>query len=300
MIVETIDDLSTGRVRGWRFQCYGTLLYYAGLEYRRFTTTLTGNINTAINTVITDWPGELSDYPWPWAVTLAAQNAAFPTDLTAAVIVAGSTWPYLSLLHRMADSQGMRLYNTPTGGIITQLWDTFTDTTFRLTDETRVAVDGHGLVPGSIQGVPKWRRTLDQNEVWLTFMGQGGGTVVGYTVTKWGRRHDAPGWPITDALCTPTAPQALALVNAAGAILLGNELRLDLVTVDTAADAGAWSLMTGPVPLWPACRFIGERRRPGTAWLETPMLTLGVGGSIDFTTGKGHATVDYYTRILAA
>jgi hypothetical protein len=75
---------------------------------------------------------------------------------------------------------------------------------------------------------------------------------------------------------------------------------LDLVTVDTAADAGAWSLMTGPVPLWPACRFIGERRRPGTAWLETPMLTLGVGGSIDFTTGKGHATVDYYTRILAA
>jgi hypothetical protein len=296
-IVETIDDVTAGRVRGWRITGYGTLLYYAPLTYHRYTTSLSGNINTAIAAVLAEFV-EASNTPWPWAENLAAQNANFPTDLSPA-IVAGTEFAYLQFLHQCADSQGMRLFNDAKGGIVTEEWTTATTAPQRFTDETAVAVDGHsgfGLIGGHL----KWKRSQDQAAGLVNM--SGGGVVVDYLFTKWQRRHDAPGWPKTDLRSVPTAPQATAMCTAAAGLLVGSEVRLDQISVDTAerSPSGivAWSLLTDLVPLWTRCRVQVERRRPGSPWIEVTALILGVGGVIDFTTGVGRARIDYYTRVV--
>lgn len=292
-IVETIEDMTVGRVRGWRIVGYGTLLYYAPLSYRRFTSSMTGNINTAMAAFCAEF-AEGSNTPWPWAESFAAQNAAFPTDLSPA-IVAGTDLNYLQFLHQCADSQGMRLYNGPTGAIVTEEWTAATVLEGRITDEPAVAVAGHSGA-GLIGARLKWKRSQDQAAGVINM--SGGGIVVDYLFTKWQRRHDAVGWPKTDIRSVPTAPQAVAMTTAAATLLVGSEVRLDLISTDTVANANAWPLLTAPVPLWHRCKIQVERRRPGTTWIEVMAMVLGIGGVVDFTTGIGHAKIDYYTRVV--
>jgi hypothetical protein len=300
-LVETINDLTAGRVRGWRIAAYGTLLYYSGIYYTRFTSNLTGNINTAMATVCAEFV-EGTNFPWPFAETYATQNAAFATDLSPA-IVPGTQLPYLQFLHQCADSQAMRVFNTPTGGFQTEEWTAAAVVDLRLTDEATVTVDGHSGADliGARLG---WKRSQDQ-AAGIVNIGGSGVTASDFIFTKWARRHDAVGFPITDLRSVPTGPQATAMCAAAAGIIGGSEVRLDKISVDTASANipggianNVWPLLTGVQPLWHRCRIKCERRRPGAAWIEVTALVLGIAGVVDFTTGIGHATIDYYTRVI--
>lgn len=299
-IVETIDDVTAGRVRGWRITAYGTLLYFAGITHRTAGggfADLT-NIQSVMQTVCSSFV-EASTMPWPWAQTLTAASSGFPFLISPAI--AGSLeLPALQFLHQLADSQGQRLYNDRTGGMITEDWTAATVTAFRISDEPKSVVDGHGLVPGTIGASLAWRRSQDQCAGRINYPGLSGFAIDLYLWTKWGRRQDAPGFPKLDTRAAPTTPQVQALCDAAASILLASEVRLDRITVDTAADAAVWPLLTAAVPLWTRCKATVERRRPGTTWREVTAMVFAVSGAIDFTTAVGHAKIDYYTRMVAA
>lgn len=294
-VVETIDDMTSGRVRGWRIQAFGTLLYFAGFEWYDFAGTAAGtNLNTYMAFICSTFQ-DFVNAPWPWAESFATQNGSFASTL-GANITSPPTYPKLQFLNQLADSQGMRIYNTPTGGLATELWTATVPTTFRVSDETRVAVDGHGFVPGTIGGRFQWARSQSRTFAALFIPGQGWGAN-DMMYTKWFHRSDVRGFPITDGRSIPTFAQANALI-AATLPLFARETRLDRVTVDTVEDAAVWPLLTAVQPLWPRSTFTIERRRPGTSWLEASCYVHAISGTVEFASAVGHFTADYYTRLI--
>lgn len=291
-LVYTIEDRAAGRVRGLVFKCYGTLLYWAGLTNYAHTYAGGENINTAMAAVCSD----TSDAPWPWAQTFAAQSASFPTTISAAAI-GGGPFPKLQLMHRMADTQAMRLFNTPYGGLATELWTAAAASGFRISDEPAVTVAGHATVAGTIQAIDsKWVSSQDRTVGVLRLPGAPSGAANSSAYTKWFTRSDLVGWPLLDMVSA--APSGAQIIQFAIAFGVGGgftEIRLERVSVDTTRDAAAWPLLTATPNLWIGSTFTFERRRPGLAWIERTAYVNAVSGVIDFGVGRARARLDYST-----
>lgn len=301
-IIETISERTSGRVRGWQIEAFGTALYFAGQEVPVLTTTWPGT-PTLLATLqaICNPSGSIStSAPWPWAETFAARNTTFPGSWGTAQLAIGSRTPKLLLLHQVADSMGQRLFNTPTGGLQTEDWTVTVASPFRFSDEPTTVVDGHGLVPGTLFGDLEWKRSQDRTAGGVfASLSVGTGVLEQTRYTKWELRNGLTGWPLTDIRSVPTDAEMAALAVAAMSCNAA-EIRLDRIVADTARDAGCWSLLTGTVPLWPRSTCVVERRRPGVQWMEPTAVIGAVSGAIDFTTGVGHARLDYTTRLVAA
>lgn len=296
-IIETISDRVSGRNRGWLIEAFGTALYFAGQNIPVSgatwpgTPTLLGTLQTICNPT-----GAIStSAPWPWAETFAARNVIYPGSWGVASYPNPSSVPKLQLMHAVADSMGQRLFNTPTGGLQTEDWTATVASPFRFADEPTTVVDGHGLVPGTLFGDLEWTRSIDRTAGAVFLPSVGNATIDATRYTKWELRSGID-WPISDLKSVPTTPEELQLAVAA----IGcnpSEIRCDRIVIDTTRDAGAWALLTGTVPLWTRSTPIIERRRPGTVWREATAVVGAVSGAIDFTTGVGHARIDYQTRV---
>jgi hypothetical protein len=307
-LIETIEEIIGGRVRGWRLRCFGTLLYMAKVVPPDGVTDLGGigtNLVTAAgNVLITNGFTAGAAVPWPWSSSVVAQIPTLPVNVSVATITGGM----LAALHRVCDSMGMRVVNTPTGGVALELWGDTVPSTFRFSDEPGSAVVGHDPVVGTITATATWKRSPDRSGATIDAQTDNAGTPVksrNHPVpvfeSKWGWRSDIPGFPKNDLICQPILPGAvdrLAALVAYACTLLVTDLRLEQIAVDTARDAKAWQLLTGPTPLWTRCTPTFERRRPGTAWLETSVFVQAVTGTVEFATGVGHAVIAYSTRML--
>lgn len=316
-VVDTITDTIAGRVRGWTFQCYGTLGYFAQVDYTIGASEITSGV-TNINTEFATICAASSDVnaPWPWSEAFAAQDLyggygsyGVPSVVSGASgkMPNGSVLPKLLLLHRMADTQGMRLFNTPTGGIATELWDTATPSYLRVADETTIPVSGHSLVDGTILGDFKFASSQARTGGSLKFVAggyQSEGIIDPTRYTKWWKRSDIQGWPIRDTI-SPTPSDSPSFIRAANLItkaaaLLISEVRCERMSLDTARDPNVWKALTWDPSLWPGSTVTIERRRPGTAWAEATLYVNAVSGILDFTNGRARAQIDYTTRLVTA
>ena len=306
-IVETIEEIIGGRVRGWRLRCFGTLLYMAQVAPSNGVIDLGGvgtNLVTACNNVLaTNGYAASIKIGWPWASVISAQNATLPTTVAVATI----TGSQLAALHRLADSMGMRVINLPTGGISVQPWDTTAASGIRFSDEPAATVAGHAPIADTIAGTPLWKRSpdrcgpmVDLESIYIPgTIWRGLGDELLFT--KWGWRSDIVGFPKRDLLGTDGNPYGQNLANYAASLVV-KELRLERLDCDTAADAQAWRLLTGSWPfisaVWTNSTATFERRRPGTTWLEATVVVRAVEGTIEFATGIGRAQVTYHTRLV--
>ncbi len=296
-IVETITDLVAGRVRGWQIQAFGTLSYFARFNFAVDNSFGVGtNLNTCMATVCSLF-GDGVNAPWPWAETFAAQDGTMPTLLNP-TIAANTFIPKLQFLNQLADSQGMRVVNDRTGGLKTEAWTTTVASTVRVSDEPASTVAGHAPIAGTIAATLQWVRSEDRTagSMDLPVFGASQNDLM---YTKWFRRSDVRSNPWIDTRSVMTvldAAKAAALITAFVS-QIAYETRLDHITVDTAADRQVWAMLTATTPVWVRSKFTAERRRPGTTWLETPVVALGVSGVIEFSTGIGRATIDYITRL---
>ena len=307
-IVETIEEIIAGRVRGWRLRCFGTLLYMAQVAPSNGQYDLGGvgaNLVTACNNVLSTygWSANIT-IGWPWASQIAPQDSTLPTTVGVAMIIGSQ----LGTLHRLADSMGMRVINTRTGGVALEPWGTAVGSGVRFSDEPAATVAGHAPIGGTVAGVPLWKRSpdrcgpmVDLESIYspgLIWRGLGDELLF----TKWGWRSDIVGFPKRDLLGIGTAPYGQNLANYA-ASLVAKELRLERIDCDTVADPLVWALLTGSVPVgyapvWTRSTATFERRRPGTTWLEATVLVHAVAGTIEFATGIGRMQISYHTRLV--
>lgn len=303
--VETIEDIAVGRVRGWRFQCYGTLIYYAGSDWPLAGVPASTGLNLRTH-IVNQLDGVTTGYgsvPWPFDESIEAQDGTLPGLIDSDI---NGNQNKLALLHRLADSMGKRIRQAKTGAIIVEAWGTFTSpaTAIRISDEPAAVVAGHAPVAGTITGLPRWIRSQDRTAgvvyVMSPSLGVPNGIVIdAQTAAKWDRRTDVPGFPKFDLVCTFSGATLAAMLDKIKA-LISPELRIDHLDMDTAQDALVWGLLNPNNGVWLTSRIKFERRRPGTAWFEIDVDIIGVAGTIDFATGIGRARISYFTRMVTS
>lgn len=302
--VETIEDIAVGRVRGWRLQCFGTLLYYAGSDWPLAGVPASTGLNLRTH-IVNQLDGVTTGYgfvPWPFPETVEAQDGTLPGLIDSDI---NGPQNKLALLHRLADSMGKRIRQARDGGIIVEAWGTNSASGLRFSDEPAAVVAGHAPIAGTITGTPKWIRSQDRSAGVIFIMSPSLGAPSGVVVdaqiaAKWDRRTDVPGFPKFDLVCTFSGATLAALLDKAKA-LISPELRIDHLDMDTALDATVWTnCFAVATPVWLGSRITFERRRPGTTWFQQDFDIIGVAGTIDFSTGKARARLSYFTRMVTA
>ena len=296
-IVETIEDIVDGRVRGWRFQCFGTLIYYAGLDWRPLgAPASTGrNLRTQIVDMLNGAVTGVGNLPWPWGENINAQDVTLPTLIGENINFASNM---LGLIHRLADSMGQLVVNGTRGELNTLPWNLNTGGFLRFSDEPAAVVAGHAPIAGTIAGTPRFVRSQDRTGGKVYLQSQSTGTPSGVVVdaqtyAKWDERTDAPGFPKLDLVMSATVGEFTNLKNLA-ASLISKELRIERIDCDTVQDVLVWAAIR-LMNKFSLVKF--ERRRPGTTWFEVDLVCVGVAGTIDFSTGVARAKLSYFTRL---
>lgn len=303
-IVDSFTEIIGGRVRGWRIQVYGTLLYWSGCA-TAYTSIAGGASSTAgeridshIAYFVAGGAPVYNIFPWPFASTIAAQNVNYAPHLGVNLsAVSSNPRNCLTTITDLVDAQGARVLNGTNGGLISEPWESSVASTVRLSDEPTA---------GAIFAVPAWKRSQDRTagSIDIFYSGspaiQATVTVNAQILAKWGSRSDINGWPKT-SIASPSFGSPVgwpANMMAAAATQFARELRLDQLNCDTARDPLVWGLLTGSAPIWTRSRPTFERRRPGVTALDAVVHVHAVAGTIEFSAGVGHALLTYFTRLV--
>lgn len=267
-IVDTFYETDKAGPRSWRISAFDVLYWIAG--QRSIGTVNIGDDIDSLSNWIEYTLDTVLGVPFDWDIpTSGTENAGGE--------LAAIRNPFMSILHRLADSYGHRLWGYRDGTIRARPWDDIENTTpaniideLDTTDTTR------------IYGQGTWTSSAARTASVLHVKGLDGdtdgqqATTSSYLLGKLGSREDAPGWPKLDLLYNDsTVGQALVDDSAPR---YATELSLIRVDVDslrnrhakpalvahlrqqTPGDALVFERQAGSVPIVD-CMILGAHHR---------------------------------------